>query len=273
MIGLLPVALIWALPLWMVLRSRYGQSQERWACAIAFRPTETMSADQLFCCLLSGNFALLMGDDFNQQRSSHSKGRVADILAQYWAIRSVADFHDMLEAHLMRMGEMSPSEEHAVAAWLMGARADSNEYAALEKTCMFIARKARIAALDELRRDHLCVLAWNIQQTAYLVRLGLTAGLVPRDLAEWVMDVLEARARSCYASWKDYSLSALIGLGMRGSLENFDSTEWTRFARTHAVLLDEHRSPIWSAAPWRDTLATEAGPASRSPLEAASMTA
>ena len=273
MIDLVVIALIWAVPMWMILRDRYGQSQERWACAIAFRPTELMSADQLFCCLLSGNFALLMRDNFNQQKSSLSEHLVARILAQHWAIHSSADFHDVLEACLAGMGEMSATEKHAVAAWLMNVQVGSHEYAALEQTCIFIARKARIAAVDELQHDHLTVLAWDIQQTAYLVRLGLSAGLVPRDFAAGVLDFLRTRARSRYGSWRDYSLSALVGLGMRGSLKNFDSTEWTRFARTHSVLLDEHRSPIRNATSWRDMPVGHVEPAPRYPLQVASITA
>ena len=276
MIALLPVALLWAVPMWMIARGRYGRSQERWARAIAFQPTEPMSADQLFCCLLSGNLALLMGDNFNQQESSLAERDVAGILAQHWAIHSAADLRDMLDAHLMRMGAMSPSEELAIAAWLMGVKVESNEYAALEKTCRFMAWKARIATVDELQNSHLSVLAWDIQQTAYLVRLGLSAGLVPPDLAARVFDLLRTRARSHYASWKDYSLSALVGLGMRGSLENFDGTEWTRFARSHSVLLDEHRSPIWSAAAWRDIPVGQVGlgpaPPPRSPSSTAPST-
>jgi hypothetical protein len=273
MTAVVAATLIWALLMWMILRGRYGQSQASWARAIAFEPTEAMSADQLFCCLLSGNFALLMQDNFNQLDSSLSKGRVARILAQHWAIHSATDFHGVLETRLARMGEMSPSEKRAVAAWLMGAQADSNEYAALEQTCMFVALQARIAAVDELQHSHLGVLAWDIQQAAYLVRLGLAAGFVSRDLAEWVLDSLRTRARSRYASWKDFSLSALIGLGMRGSLEIFDSTEWTRFARTHTVLLDQHRSPIRSAASWRDTAVRQVESGPRCPLQAAQLAA
>ena len=57
-------------------------------------------------------------------------------------------------------------------------------------------------------------------------------------------------------------MSALIGLGMRGSLEIFDNMEWIQFARTHSVLLDERHSPIRSAAPWTERSAelVEIGP-------------
>ena len=103
---------------------------------------------------------------------------------------------------------------------------------------------------NALRQGHLSVLAWDVQQVAYLARLGLAVGYVSRESADSILDLLQARARSEYASWQEYPLSALIGLGMRGSLEIFDTTEWMQFARTHSVLLDQRHSPIRIAAPW-----------------------
>ena len=239
------------LVLWILLHGRFGPSQANWARAIAFRPTEPMSPEQLFGCLLSGNFALLMRDNFNQLESSLPKWRVTKILAENWAIRCSMDFRDVLEARLTRMGQMSQLENGAIAAWHAGHWAQSSEYAALEKTCIFVTLRARIVDDDALRQAHLSVLAWDVQQVAYLARLGLAVGYVSRESADSILDLLQARARSEYASWQEYSLSALIGLGMRGSLEIFDTTEWMQFARTHSVLLDQRHSPIRIAAPWK----------------------
>jgi hypothetical protein len=211
-----------------------------------------MSPEQLFGCLLSGNFALLMRDNFNQPASSLPKGRVTKILSEHWAIRSPIEFQWVLEARLARMGQMSQLENGAIAAWHAGHWAQSDEYAALEQTCMFMILQARLVDDDVLRRGHLSVLAWDVQQVAYLLRLGLAVDYVSRRFADSVIDLLRMRVQSTYASWQEYSLSALVGLGMRGSLEIFDTTEWMQFARTHLVLLDEHHSPIRSAAPWTD---------------------
>jgi hypothetical protein len=235
---------------WIILRGRFGPSQSTWARNIAYRPTESMSPEQLFGCLLSGNFALLMRDNFNQLASSLPKGRVTKILAEHWAIRCPMEFQWVLEARLARMGQMSQLENGAIAAWHAGHWAQSDEYAALEQTCMFMILQARLVDDDALRRGHLSVLAWDVQQVAYLLRLGLAVDFVSRRFADSVIDLLRTRVQSACASWQEYSLSALVGLGMRGSLEIFDTTEWMQFARTHRVLLDEHHSPIRSAAPW-----------------------
>jgi hypothetical protein len=240
------------LVLWVILRGRFGPSQATWARAIAYRPTEAMSQEQLFGCLLSGNFALLMRDNFNQLESSLPKARVEEILADLWAIQHPIELRYVLKDRLTRLGQMSPLESGAIAAWHAGHWAQSNEYAALEQTCNFVTSRAHIVDDDALRQAHLSVLAWDVQQVAYLVRLGLAVGYVSRPLADSVFDVLRTRAQAEYASWQEYSLSALIGLGMRGSLETFDGTEWMQFARTHPVLLDERHSPIRNATPWKD---------------------
>ena len=164
------------------------------------------------------------------------------------------------------MGQMSQLEHGAIAAWHAGHWAQSNEYAALEQTCMFMTLRAHIVDEDALRQGHLSVLAWDVQQVAYLVRLGLAVDYVSRKFADSILDLLRTRARSTYASWQEYSLSALVGLGMRGSLEIFDTTEWMQFARTHSVLLDQRHSPISSAAPWTAPSVRPVGAAQASAL-------
>jgi len=273
MTTLVALNMICCLVLWVVLRGRFGPSQARWARAIEFRPTESMSPEQLFGCLLSGNFALLMRDNFNQLESSLHRVRVNRTLAEHWAIHCPFDFRRVLEARLARMGQMSQLEHGAIAAWHAGHWAQSNEYAALERTCMFMTLRAHIVDEDALRQGHLSVLAWDVQQVAYLLRLGLAVEYVSRRFADSVLDMLRARVRSTYASWQDYSLSALVGLGMRGSLEIFDATEWMQFARTHSVLLDERHSPIRCAAPWQDPSVRPIEVALSSSLETLSATA
>lgn len=250
MTALTTVALIWGFVIWIFLRGRFGPSRESWARAIAFKPKEAMSPEQLFGCLLSGNFALLMRDNFNQIGSSLSERRIGRVLREHWGIETRADCRRVIESRLESLGKMSAAEKRAIAAWLTGEPVDSNEYAALEDTCLFMALRAHIAQVDELRQDHLSILAWDIQQLAYLVRLACTAGHVSKASAEEVLGALKMRARAHYASWTDYSLAALVGLGLRGSLEVFDHAEWRQFARTHSVFLNEHRSPTRSASRW-----------------------
>jgi len=192
--------LVGLLALWVILRCRFAPSQANWARAIAYRPTRAMSPDQLFGCLLSGNFALLMRDNFNQPESSLSRERAAAVLAELWGVHSPIELRRVIKDRLARMGQMSSLEAGALAAWHAGHWAQSSEYAALEQTCMFVISKARIVDDDALRQARLSVLAWDVQQVAYLVRLGLAVGHVSRLLADSVLDVLRARAQAEYAS-------------------------------------------------------------------------
>lgn len=252
MTAFIAAASIWGLVLWIFLRGRLGPSRRAWARSIAFKPTEPVSPEQLFGHLLSGNFALLLRDNFNQLGSALSERRIRQVLLEHWGIESDADCRRVIQSRIEGLGRMSPAEKRAIAAWMVDAPIDSNEYAALEDTCRFMALRAHLTRVEELRHDHLSVLAWDIQQLAYLVRLACTIGYLPRWRAEEFLRMLAVRARSHYASWKDYSLAALVGLGMRGSLEIFDLGEWAQFARTHSVFLNPSRSPIRSASRWRD---------------------
>ncbi len=243
-------ASISAVVLWIFLRGRSGPSLGAWSRAIEFKPRETMAPEQLFGCLLSGNFALLMRDNFNQLGSALSVRRIGQIMREHWGIESQDDCLQAIQSRLAGLGWMSPSEKRAIAAWLCGESIDTNAYAALEDTCTFMASRARIAQIDELRRSRLSVLGWDVQQLAYLVRLACTVGHISRASAEEILALLGDRARLHYASWKDFSLGALLGLGLRGSLGFFDRTEWTQFARTHSVLMNPQRSPIRSASRW-----------------------
>lgn len=250
MTAFVTAALIWALLLWVFLRGRFGPSLENWSRAIAFRPTESMSPEQLFGCVLSGNFALLVRDNFNQLASSLPERRIHKLLRDHWAIQSRDDCHRVIHSRLDSLGRMSPAEKRAIAAWLLREQVDSNEYAALEDTCLFMALRAHIAQVDDLRHDHLSVRAWDIQQPACLVRLACSVGYLSKPRAEENLQRLSIRARSHYSSWKDYSLAALVGLGIRGSLEVCDHGEWARFARTHSVFLNPRRLPTRNAARW-----------------------
>jgi hypothetical protein len=109
------------------------------------------------------------------------------------------------------------------------------------------------ANLDLLTHDQISLLAWDIQQLAYLVRLGHKLDHLPRDHAEAVLQKIAEVARSHYSSWDDYSLSALVGMRLRGPVEIFGVSEWNRFSQSHALLLTGRAgSPLAEAAAWRD---------------------
>jgi len=242
-------ALAWCLLLLVFIRSRLA-SHAVGLREIEFVPTEDMSAEQLFGCLLSGNFAILMGDNFNQLASALPEQRAKDLLAEHWGIRKREDCIRVIEDRMERLGEISHTEMQAVAAWLGEQRSANSRAARVERDpCQ--SPIARLAAIDELRHGHLSVLAWDIQQLAYLVRLARTVGHVSQRHAEALLKGLAARARMHYDSWKVYSLAALVGLGMRSSMEAFETSDWDRFSSTHSVLLRGRRSPIKFASTWR----------------------
>src|SRR6185312_9457598 len=81
------------------------------------------------------------------------------------------------------------------------------------------------------------MVAWDVQQAAYVVRLGRAAGYLSRSMAESTLARLQHAARGHYTSWTDYSLSALLGMGLRG---RFDLAEWHRVARSHDALMTAH---------------------------------
>jgi hypothetical protein len=202
-------------------------------------PLEAMTMLERFECLLSGNFALLLGDNFSQLASGLSEHRAARLLAEQWGITSRARCLVVIEDLMLQLGVLSAVEKRAIAEWLKEEGIDSDEYSALEKACEHLGLRAQVAHVDEMRREHPSVLAWDIQQLAELVRLALKVGHVGRDEAQEVMTFLSARARSGFEAWKDFSLCASVGMGMRGSMDLFGSSDWLRAVRTHSELLDE----------------------------------
>ncbi|WP_431275015.1 DUF1266 domain-containing protein [Variovorax ureilyticus] len=203
-----------------------------------------MSPEQLFGCLLSANFAVLMNDNFNQLASALPEHRVRRLLAEHWGIETRADCLRVIGQRVEQLGKISPAEMQAVAAWLEEQRPGG------EGVRPGLRSTVGLASGDEMSHGHLSVLAWDIQQLAYLVRLAHAVGHVSRSDAEAVLERLAVRARMHFGSWKVYSLAALVGLGMRGAMEVFETSAWERYSRTHSILLRGRCSPIRFASPW-----------------------
>ncbi|WP_444813438.1 DUF1266 domain-containing protein [Variovorax gracilis] len=169
------------------------------------------------------------------------------MLAGHWGIASRADCHRTLGEALRRLGCMSQEKTRAIAAWRPSEQYGENNGARRD-------RRTMVDRSSEPSHDHRSVLAWDVQQLAYLVRLALAIGYATRDEADSLLETLAARARLHYASWEDYSLSALTGLGLRSSLEVLDrAAEWTEYSHTHSALLDK-RSPVRSASSWHGAM-------------------
>ncbi|MBO9652235.1 MAG: DUF1266 domain-containing protein [Variovorax sp.] len=226
----------WSLVSWAFNRSKLAA---RVARDVESAPPEEMSPELLFGCLLSANFAVMMNDNFKQLGSALPKQRVKKLLAEQWGIETRADCIRVIDQAMVRLGEISPAEMKAVAVWLGEQRSEGD-----------VARLDRLASIDDLSHGRLSVLAWDIQQLAYLIRLALAAGHVSRNHAEDVLERLTIRARRHYGSWPIYSMAALVGLGMRSSMEIFETSAWERYSRTHSAFLGGPHSPIKFASPW-----------------------
>jgi hypothetical protein len=210
---------------------------------MALGTTQEMPPDQLFGCLLSGNFALLLGDNFKQLASGLSEQRAERILAAQWGVTSQASCHRVIDDRLVRLGAMSPEESDALGAWLTGEGEQS------EGAGSSMGLRERLELVAGLRRDYHGVLAWDIQVLAGLLRVALKVRHIHQDEAERDMVFLAQRARSSFDSWEEFSLCALVGLGMRNSMEIFESAEWSHAVRTHSNFLDGRDSPT-RRAPW-----------------------
>lgn len=261
---------IWiaALIVWLALLCagvgvRMGWSDASRARRIAFRPAEAMTAPQLFGLLLGANVALLEHDDFNQLASALPRRRVREVLAQYWNVRSAQDFQAVIEHRLCGVGAVSTEEADAIAAWHAGTPVDTVAYQSLRDVLVFLSAHAGIVKPGEIREQHCHMVAWDVQQVAYLLRLGFTMGYISRDSVRRVLERLQKTARIHYTSWKDYSLSALVGMGLRGVLDLDDIGDWYEIARSHTVLMAARRSLLAQAGEWSvSTSPVDSGPVS-----------
>lgn len=241
---------VWLGLLYIVVRARIGWSDAKWARAIAFAPTEEVSGHQLFGHLLGANLVLLEHDDFNQLASALPPRRIREIMARYWNVHSPLDFHQVITRRLRRLGASSPEEAQAFEAWRTGTRLDTPSYHALRDVLKFLSAHAGVVPASEFREGHCNLVAWDIQQVAYLLRLGVALRYVPRELASSTLTSLQREARMNYASWKDYSISALVGMGLRGTIDLEDVGDWHYIARSHRVFLSARSTLIAKAPEW-----------------------
>lgn len=244
---------IWLALLCTIVGVRMSWSDANWARGIAFAPTEAIAPHQLFGLLLGANLALLEHDDFNQLASTLPRRRIQDILARYWNVRSARDFQQVIDKRLRSLGAVSSEEAEAFEAWQIGEPVDTAAYRSLRDVLVFLSAHAGIVKPGEIGDQHCHLAAWDVQQVAYLLRLGFTMGYASRESVWRTLDRLQPMARMRYTSWKDYSLSTLVGMGVRGVLDLDDIGDWHHIARSHTVLLAARRSLLARAADWTAT--------------------
>jgi hypothetical protein len=218
---------------------------------VPWAPTERISAGQLFGYLLSANVAVMARDNFNQLASALPPARVRRILAEHWNLKSAIECRRRIEHWLATLGAPEPGEQEAWQAWRERRPIDSDAYRALRAGARQLRVDAGIAAALDIDARQFSMMAWDVQQTAYVVRLGFAVGFLSRAMAESTLARLQYTVRAHYTSWADYSLSAMLGMGLRG---RFDGVEWHCAAQSHERLLVAHagllrRAPFGRQAP------------------------
>jgi hypothetical protein len=171
-------------------------------------------------------------------------------LATYWGIESREHWLSAIEDRLGNLGEISPAERKLIEQWRPDALFDTEGLNPLQDVCTFLSSEACVIGGREIHARHLNPMAWDIQQAAYCIRLGLTAGYAPVGFSRIVMDRLQCEARQHYASWSDYFLSSLIGMGMRHHVDIFSPGDWHRIAQTYAVLASSWDGLLRHASMW-----------------------
>jgi len=214
-------------------------------------PTERVGADQLFGYLLSANLAVMARDNFHQLASALPPARVRRILGEHWNLRSAIECRRRIERWLATLGAPEPGEQEAWQAWREGRPIDSDAYRALRAGARQLRVDAGTAAGLDIDERQFSMMAWDAQQAAYVVRLGFALGYLSRAMAESTLARLQYVVQSHYGSWADYSLSAMLGMGLRG---RFDGVEWHCAAQSHERLLVAHagllrRAPFGAHAP------------------------
>jgi hypothetical protein len=241
---------IWLALLCTIVIVRMSWNDATWTRSIEFAPTESIAAQQLFGLLLGANLALLEHDDFNQLASKLPRRRIRELLARHWNVHSADDFEKVIHERLRALGAVSVEEAEAFEAWQNDEHSDTAAYRSLRDVLVFLSVHAQVVKAGDIRDRHCRLVAWDVQQVAYLLRLGFTMGHVSREVAWCTLDRLQRTARTSYASWKDYSLSALVGMGLRGVVDLDDIGDWHHIASSHTVFLAARRRLLAQASDW-----------------------
>ncbi len=211
---------------------------------LEFKLREIISPEELFIYRLSGNLALIEKDDFNHLKSSLSDEKIFQLLFDHWKIREREEFSVGLQQSFFQLGDTSDLEQQAFDAWNTGAACNTASYIRLFDVCKFLSVDAALVNASSIGPRQLNMTAWDIERTAYLVRLGYAANFIERDGAIQSLRRLSAVAREHYRSWEDFSISALIGMGTRSDVEVSQASIWHAYASTHLVMTSSALAPF-----------------------------
>lgn len=235
------IGLLWVLRMWPTSWS---------ARRIDLNPTELVRPEQLSGYLLSANLALMEGDDFNQLASALSPKRVAQVLSDHWEVTDQSSFDRVTASSFESLGDTSEFERAAFETWIQCNATGLPCAGALSQVCHFLSDVARLAEARHLNARHLKLVAWDVQQLAYLIRLGHACGYVSRNVAQSHLERLCLEVSMHHDSWAEYSISALIGIGVTRHFDSLESLQWRRLARSHRVLMSDDHGLLEYASLW-----------------------
>lgn len=226
----------------------YGRSYSNSIWKVKFKLEASASHAELFSCLLSGNIALIEKDNFDQLASSLPAERVQEALFRYWKIEGPESFSVGLQRAFFQLGDTYLIERQAFGAWNTGFACNTPTYIRLFDVCRFLSVNAALIEPGRIGARQLNMSAWDIQRLAYLVRLGYAAHYMPRDAALQSLRRLSVAARAHYTSWEDFSISALIGMGVRSEVDVLEASVWHGFAQTHVAMTAADGAPFAQVA-------------------------
>lgn len=229
---------------WVVYGRRFSGAIQK----INLKPESDTSQAEIFSCLLSGNIALIEKDNFDQLASSLSSEKIQQALFRYWQIEGPESFSVGLQQAFFQLGDTHAIEREAFSAWNTGFACNTATYIRLFDVCKFLSVNAALIEPGRIGARQLNMTAWDIQRLAYLVRLGHAAHYMSRDAALQSLRRLSVAARAHYASWEDFSISALIGMGVRSEVDVLQASVWHDFAQTHVALTAVDGAPFAQVA-------------------------
>ena len=239
---------VWAVILCCFAWVIYGRSYSTSIWKVKFRPEAYPSQAELFSCLLSGNIALIEKDNFDQLASSLSEERVQQVLHRFWEIEGPESFSVGLQQAFFQLGNTQLNEREAFGAWNTGLACNTPTYIRLFDVCRFLSVNAALIEPGRIGARQLNMTAWDTQRLAYLVRLGYAAHYMSRDAALQSLRRLSVAARAHYTSWEDFSISALIGMGVRSEVDVLEASVWHGLAQTHVAMTAADGAPFAQVA-------------------------
>lgn len=207
-------------------------------------------AQELFGCLLSANLAVLENDNFDRIESSLSSWKARRALTKHWGIWTTAGLRKTISVGFDNAGQTSEDEREALEAWASNRETNCATFWAIRDIVLLMATYTAAIPFTSVRLKRFSLLAWDIQQLAYIVRLGTAAGMLSvHEGRDWLR-LLADKIRCYYSNWHEYSLNAIVGRCIKHPVDWFRLGQWTELVATHDKFLALGRGAFAQALPW-----------------------